>query len=123
MENGNIREVVLAFNRIIDNIPSQYDNFDNALSDIFEAFHSTMSAMLPLKYFAICGDEFGSDIAIFDNTQAKDNWIRKVHRSCFGDSVACNEIDFSKFVELSCDEWSNPNCYVEEWYAELVFRL
>lgn len=36
MDNGNIREVVFGFERMVGNIPSECDDFCDALSKLFE---------------------------------------------------------------------------------------
>lgn len=120
MENGNIREVVLGFKRMVDNIPTVYDNFEDALDKLFEGFYLTMEELLPLKYFALYEDMYGYEVAVFDSQEDCGKWIGKFVNSC---DVSCSEITFSKFVELSHSEWSNPNCYYDEPTNILVFKL
>ena len=123
MDNGNIREVVVGFKRMVDNIPSVYDNFEDALDKFFEAFCLTMNELLPLKHFALYESECGYEIAVFDRAEDRDNWIDLVRGAEFDDCKGCHEITFSKFVELSHDEWSNPNCYSGELEDMLIFSL
>lgn len=75
MDNGNIREVVVGFKRLVDNIPSVYDNFEDALDKFFEAFYLTMNELLPLKYFALYESECGYEIAVFDRAKDRNGWI------------------------------------------------
>lgn len=119
MDNGNIREVVLGFVRMVGNIPAAYDNFEEALDKLFEGFYLTMNELLPLKYFALYEDKYGYEVAIFDEYKDCKEWIDGIINSC---DVTCSEITFSKFVELSHGEWSSPNCYSDE-EGILVFSL
>ncbi len=123
MENGNIVEVVLGFKMVIDNIPSVYDNFEDALDRIFEAFRLTMNEMLPLKYFALYEDKYGYEIVIFDSLEERDSLIGLIRNSELEDCEDFREISFDKFAELSHDEWSNPNCYSGALEELLVFSL
>lgn len=123
MDSGNIREVVMGFKRVIDNIPSQYDNFEDALDKFFEAFYLTMNELLPLKYFVLYEGECGYEIAIFDRAEDRDSWIDLICRAELEDCKNCHEIAFEKFIELSHDEWSNPNCYSGELEDMLIFSL
>lgn len=123
MDNGNIREVVVGFKRLVDNIPSVYDNFEDALDKFFEAFYLTMNELLPLKYFALYESECGYEIAVFDRAKDRNGWIDLIRGAEFEDCKDCREITFSKFVELSHGEWSNPNCYSSELEDMLIFSL
>lgn len=66
METGNIREVVLGFEQMLGNLPSECDDFYDALNKMSEGFKMAMNELLPLKYFSMCEDKCGSKIAIFD---------------------------------------------------------
>lgn len=119
MKKGKIREVVMGFKMMVDNIPSQYDNFEEALDKFFEAFYLTMKELLSMKYFTLYEDKYGYEVAIFDEYKDCKEWIDGIINSC---DVTCSEITFSKFVELSHGEWSSPNCYSGE-NDVLIFSL
>lgn len=123
MDNGKIREVVVGFKRMVDNIPSVYDNFEDALEKFFEAFYLTMNELLPLKYFALYEGECGYEIAVFDRAKDRNGWIDLIRGAELDDCKDCHEITFSKFVELSHGERSNPNCYSDELEDMLIFSL
>lgn len=119
METGSIREVVMSFESMVGNIPSESNDFRDALSKLFEGFHSTMNELLPLKYFALYENENGDKIAIFDKYKDCMGWIGRY--SNYRD-VVCSEITFSKFVELAGNDWSASNYYSDE-DGILVFGL
>lgn len=119
MDNGNIREVVFGFERMVGNIPSECDDFCDALSKLFDGFSLTMNELLPLKYFSLYKDKCGSKIAIFDKYKDCKEWIDRF-ANCR--DVECSEITFSKFVELSRDDWSSSNYHSDE-DGILVFSL
>lgn len=119
METGCIREVVLGFESMVGNIPSECNDFRDALRKLFEGFYSTMNELLPLKYFALYKDKNGDKIAIFDRYKDCKEWIDGLANSC---GVECSEITFSKFVELSGNDWSTSNYYSDEC-GVLVFGL
>lgn len=123
MEKGNIGAVISGFKKVITNIPSQYDNFDDALDKFFEAFYLTMDEMLPMKYFALYEDSNGYVIAIFDNEKDCEEWITEGSGLAINESVTCNKISVSKFIELAYDEWANPNCYDIDSEELLTFKL
>lgn len=111
MEKGNIIEIVSGFKNVIGNIPTFYDNFDEALDNLFNVFRFTMNELLPMKHFAICEKGFYHDLNIFDSAENCDSWIRETNELCADDGIKCKEIPFSKFIELAKDEWDNLNCY------------
>lgn len=111
MDNGNIREVVVGFEGMVGNIPSECNDFRDALSKLFEGFCLTMNELLPLKYFSLYKDESGGKIAIFDKYKDCKEWIDRFANLR---DVECSEITFSKFIELSCNDWSTSNSYSDE---------
>ena len=119
MENGKISEVVLGFESVVGNIPSECDDFCDALNKLFKGFSLTMNELLPLKYFALYEDESGGKIAIFDKYKDCKGWIDGFANLC---DTKCSEITFSKFIELTGDDWSTSNYYSDE-DGVLVFSL
>ena len=109
----------MSFESMVGNIPSESNDFRDALSKLFEGFHSTMNELLPLKYFALYENENGDKIAIFDKYKDCMGWIGRY--SNYRD-VVCSEITFSKFVELAGNDWSASNYYSDE-DGILVFGL
>ena len=119
MDNGNIREVVLGFEQMLGNLPSECDDFYDALNKMSEGFKMAMNELLPLKYFSMYEDKCGSKIAIFDKYKDCKKWTDRRSNLC---DVECSEITFSKFLELSSNEWWSSNYYSEE-DGVLVFEL
>ncbi|MCM1277033.1 MAG: hypothetical protein NC299_17015 [Lachnospiraceae bacterium] len=111
MENGNIREVVLGFKGIADNIPLQYDNFDEVFNSLFGLFHDTMNEMLPLKFFALCNDKFGMNVNVFDSEEYRDEWLINVASESTDSEAVYKKITFGEFVELAKSEWDDLSCY------------
>ncbi len=114
MKNGNIREVIVGFKKIIGDTPLRYNK---------EAFCQTMNEMLPLKYFALYKYECGFEITIFDSSRERDSWIDLMQQSGLDSDEDCHEVSFDKFVELSRGEWNDPSCYYDEPCDLIVFRL
>ena len=75
MENGNISEVVLGFRKMVDNIPAYYDNFEDGLEKLYDAFQIIMDEFFPLKYYAMCNYGYWSEVKIFDSVDERDEWI------------------------------------------------
>lgn len=119
METGSIREVVFGFESMVGNIPPECNDFRDALNKLFEGFYLTMNELLPLKYFSLYKDKCGGKIAIFDTYKDCKEWIDRFANLR---DVECSEITFSKFIELSRDDWSTSNYYSDE-NGVLVFEL
>lgn len=119
MENGKISEVVLGFESVVGNIPSEDNDFHEALDKLFAGFYLTMNELLPLKYFALYEDGSGGKIAIFDEYKDCKGWIGRFNNLC---GAKCSEITFSKFAELTGDDWCTSNYYSDE-DGILVFGL
>lgn len=119
METGSIREVVLGFESMVGSIPSESNDFRDALGKLFDGFCSTMNELLPLKYFSLYKDNNGDKIAIFDTYRDCKEWIDRFANLR---DVECSEITFSKFIELAGNDWSTSNYYSDE-DGVLVFRL
>ena len=119
METGSIREVVLGFENMVGNIPSECSDFHKALEKLFAGFYSTMKELLPLKYFALCENEGGSKIAIFDKYKDCKEWMGGFTNLC---GTKCSEITFSRFAELTGDDLGTSNYYSDE-NGILTFKL
>ncbi len=111
MENGNIREVVSGFKGIVDNIPAQYDNFDEVFDELYEVFHQTMNELLPMKYFALCDDRYGKCINVFDSEVYCNDWLLELINANTDSKAVYKKISFSEFVEMAANEWDDLNCY------------
>ncbi len=111
MGNGNIREVVLGFKGIVDNIPTQYDNFDEVLDSLFKVFHETMNELLPMKCFAFCDDRYGRCVNVFDNKSYCNDWLLSLISANINNRAVYKIISFSDLVKLAIDEWDDLNCY------------
>lgn len=123
MDYGNISEVVLGFKRVVDNIPSQYDNFDEALEKFFDAFHQTMDEMIPMKFYAYSLNGYGQEVDIFDTAEERDKWIKEIQELCGEEFEVCKAISPVEFLEVSYGEWDNPNCYTSDFDGMLAFVL
>ncbi len=111
MGSGNIREVVLGFKGIVDNIPTQYGNFDEAFDELCKAFRQTMNELLPMKYFALCDDRHGKCINVFDGEAYCNDWLLSLISANTDNRAIYKKISFIEFVKMTADERDDLNCY------------
>lgn len=127
MENGNISEVVLGFKRMVDNIPAYYDNFEDGLDKLYDAFQTIMDEFIPLKYFA--RHDYGNwsanwgEIKIFDTAEQRDEWILN---ACKNDEF--HENDYYILLSEQFVAFANGNigvigCYSVDEDGVLTFCL
>ena len=120
MANGNIREVVLGFKQMVKGIPSQYDNFEDALDMLFESFYLTMRELLAFKYLAIYEVGYRHEVVIFETEEDRKKWIEEISESCGG---TFRHLPYPEFIERYSDELGNPNNYCCEVEGALIFTL
>ncbi len=111
MENGGIKEVVMGFNSLIDNVNDKCG--DEAANKLFIASRAVLKDLLPEKYFILREKEWSTDILIFDSKEARDEWLLAKSSLPFHPTkkVVFSKIEFPKVDELLDGEWDELNYY------------